>query len=107
MKYAIIEIGGKQLWVESGKFYSVNYLATEPGNKLLLNRVLMVNNGGTVELGKPYLENVQVHATVLEHFRGPKIIVYKMKPKKKMRRKQGHRQQLTRFMVDNIVMEKN
>ena len=69
--------------------------------------VLMVNNGGTVELGKPYLENVQVHATVLEHFRGPKIIVYKMKPKKKMRRKQGHRQQLTRFMVDNIVMEKN
>ena len=107
MKYAIIEIGGKQLWIESKKFYSVNYIATEPGNKLLLNRVLMLNDEGKIEVGKPYLENVQVHATVLEHFRGPKIIVYKMKPKKKTRRKQGHRQQLTRFMIDNIVLEKN
>ena len=103
MHYAIVEIGGKQVWVENGKFYNLNYIATKPGNKILLNRVLMVNDNGNIQLGKPYLPNVKIEATVLQHIKGPKLLIYKMKPKKKYRRKTGHRQQLTRLIVDKII----
>ena len=102
MKYAIVEISGRQVWVEDGKFYNLNYIATNPGNKILLNRVLMLNDNGNIQLGKPYLEDVKIEATVLQHIKGPKLLVYKMKPKKKYRRKTGHRQQLTRLMIDKI-----
>jgi|TARA_B100000768_G_scaffold182028_1_gene208584 large subunit ribosomal protein L21 len=102
MKYAIVEISGRQVWVEDGKFYNLNYIATNPGNKILLNRVLMLNDNGNIQLGKPYLDGVKIEATVLQHIKGPKLLVYKMKPKKKYRRKTGHRQQLTRLMIDKI-----
>jgi large subunit ribosomal protein L21 len=102
MTYAIVEISGRQVWVESGKFYNLNYIATNPGNKILLNRVLMLNDNGNIKLGHPYLDNVKIEATVLQHIKGPKLLVYKMKPKKKYRRKTGHRQQLTRLMIDKI-----
>ena len=103
MNYAIVEISGKQVWVENGKFYNLNYIATNPGNKILLNRVLMVNNNGNIQIGNPYLADVKIEATVLQHIKGPKLLVYKMKPKKKYRRKIGHRQQLTRLIVDKII----
>ena len=102
MKYAIVEISGRQVWVEDGKFYNLNYIATNPGNKILLNRVLMLNDNGNIQLGKPYLDGVKIEATVLQHIKGPKLLVYKMKPKKKYRRKTGHRQKLTRLMIDKI-----
>ena len=63
-----------------------------------------MNNEGNVLVGKPYLESVQVKGKILEHLRGKKTIVYKMRPKKKTRRKQGHRQELTRVLIEAIIV---
>lgn len=102
MKYAVIEIGGKQMIVEEGKYYSINRLSQKIGSLLSLNRVLLCNDQGNRIIGYPYAENVQVLATVLEHNRGSKITVFKMKPKKKYRLTQGHRQAQTKIMIDKI-----
>lgn len=102
MKYAIIEVSGRQFWIESGKYYDLNRIPTELGTQITLNRVLLVNNEGNLLIGKPYLENVKVEGKILEHLRGRKTIVYKMRPKKKTRKKQGHRQDLTRVLIENI-----
>ena len=102
MKYAIIEISGKQFWVETGKFYDFNRVPTELGKEIILNRILLVNNDGNVLIGQPYLKNVKIQGRILEHLRGKKKIVYKMRSKKKTRRKQGHRQELTRVLIENI-----
>ena len=104
MKYAIIEISGKQFWVETGKFYDFHRIPTELGKEIILNRVLLLNNEGDVFIGQPYLENVKIEGTILKHFRGEKKIIYKMKSKKKTRRKQGHRQQLTRVLIKTITI---
>jgi large subunit ribosomal protein L21 len=102
MKYAIVEISGKQFWVEVGKYYDLNRIPTTLGKEVILNRVLLVNNEGEILVGKPYLETVKVQGKVLEHLRGRKTIVYKMRPKKKTRKKQGHRQELTRVLIEQI-----
>lgn len=100
--YAIIEAGGKQLRVEPGRFYDVDRLAAEPDSKLTIDKVLFVRDDDTVSVGQPFISGATVQATVVSHLRGPKLIVYKMKPKKKTRKKQGHRQELTRLMIDSI-----
>ncbi|NER20338.1 MAG: 50S ribosomal protein L21 [Symploca sp. SIO1C2] len=102
MKYAIIEVNGRQFWIETGKYYDFNRISTELGKKITLNRVLLVNDEGNVLVGKPYLESVKITGKILEHLRGKKTIVYKMRPKKKTRRKQGHRQELTRVLIEDI-----
>jgi large subunit ribosomal protein L21 len=102
MAYAIIETGGKQLRVEPGRFYDVERLAVEESEGVTIDRVLMVENEGDVSIGQPFVEGATVEGTVLRHLRGRKIIVYKMRPKKKTRKKQGHRQELTRLMIDSI-----
>ena len=102
MKYAIVEISGQQFWIEAGKFYDINRIPTAIGKEITLNRVLLVNNDGELLVGKPYLDTVKIQGKVLEHLRGKKTIVYKMRPKKKTRKKQGHRQELTRVLIENI-----
>lgn len=102
MKYAIIEISGRQFWVETGKYYDFNRIPTELGKEITLNRVLLVNNEGEILVGKPYLDRVKIKGKILEHLRGHKKIVYKMRPKKKTRKKQGHRQELTRVLIEDI-----
>lgn len=102
MKYAIVEISGKQFWIESGKYYNFNRIPTELGKEIILNRILLLNNDGEILIGKPFLNNVKVTGRVLEHLRDRKKIVYKMRPKKKTRKKQGHRQDLTRVLIENI-----
>jgi len=87
MKYAIVEISGRQFWIEIGKYYDFNRIPTELGKQVILNRVLLLNNEGTVLVGKPYLETVKIKGKILEHLRGKKTIVYKMRPKKKTRKK--------------------
>lgn len=104
MTYAIIETGGKQLRVEAGRFYDVDRLAVDEDGKVTIDKVLFVENDGEVSLGQPLVEGATVEATVLRHLRGRKIIVYKMRPKKKTRKKQGHRQELTRLMIDAITL---
>jgi large subunit ribosomal protein L21 len=102
MKYAIVEISGRQFWIETGKYYDLNRIPTELGKQITLNRVLLVNNDGEILIVQPYLESVKVKGKILEHLRGRKTIVYKMRPKKKTRKKQGHRQELTRVLIEDI-----
>ena len=104
MKYAIVEISGRQFWIETGKYYDFNRIPTDLGKQITLNRVLLLNNEGDVLVGKPYLDSVKVKGKILEHLRGEKTIVYKMRPKKKTRKKQGHRQELTRVLIEDIVI---
>ncbi|GAB4335545.1 MAG: 50S ribosomal protein L21 [Leptolyngbyaceae cyanobacterium] len=107
MTYAIIETGGKQLRVEPGRFYDVERLAAEPDAKVNIDKVLFVESDGEIQVGQPLVEGAIVEATVMRHLRGRKVIVYKMRPKKKTRKKQGHRQELTRLMIDSISLGGN
>ena len=103
MKYAIVEISGRQFWIERGKYYDFNRISIELGKQITFNRVLLLNDEGKTLIGKPYLESVQIKGKILEHLRGKKTIVYKMRPKKKTRKKQGHRQELTRVFIEDII----
>jgi large subunit ribosomal protein L21 len=102
MTYAIIETGGKQLRVEPGRFYDVDRLAVDVDGTVTIDRVFFVEQDGSFSVGQPTIAGATVTGTVLRHLRGRKIIVYKMQPKKKTRKKQGHRQELTRLMIDSI-----
>ena len=104
MTYAIVEIGGGQLRVEPGRFYDINLLAAEPDSIYTIDKVLLVSNEGDVTIGRPFIEGASVEGNVIRHRRGKKVIVYKMKPKKKYRKKRGHRQELTRLMIDSISL---
>ena len=104
MTYAIVEIGGTQIRVEPGRFYDINLLSAEPESDYAIDKVLLVNNDDEVTIGRPYVEGATVEGTVMRHRRGKKVIVYKMKPKKKTRKKRGHRQELTRLMINSISM---
>jgi large subunit ribosomal protein L21 len=106
INYVIVEISGRQFWIEPLKWYDVNRIPTEIGKEIILNRVLLISESfGQVRIGKPYLETVKVKAKILKHLRGPKTIVYKMRPKKKTRKKQGHRQELTRIRINSIEVK--
>ena len=104
MSYAIIETGGKQLRVEPGRFYDIELLHNEPDEKVTIDSVLFVQNDGEISIGQPLVSGATVEGTVMRHFRGRKVLVYKMKPKKKTRKKRGHRQEITRLMIDSISM---
>ncbi|MCJ8279186.1 MAG: 50S ribosomal protein L21 [Rivularia sp. ALOHA_DT_140] len=104
MSYAIIETGGKQLKVEPGRFYDIELLHNEPDEKVTIDSVLFVQHDGEVSIGQPLVSGATVEGTVMRHFRGRKVLVYKMKPKKKTRKKRGHRQEITRLMIDSISM---
>eukprot|EP00976_Prorocentrum_cordatum_P016201 325285-Prorocentrum_minimum.AAC.3 len=99
---AIIEVGGTQQLVSTGRFYSCNSLNLEAGTKVNFERVLAVKDGEDLKVGQPYVKGVTVQATVMEAYRGKKEIVYKMKPKKHYRKKTGHRQELTKFLITGV-----
>lgn len=102
MTYAIIETGGKQLRVEPGRFYDVERLSVEAEGQVTLDAVLLVQHDGDVTIGQPFVDGATVEGTVLRHLRDRKVLVYKMKPKKKTRKKRGHRQEITRLMINSI-----
>jgi large subunit ribosomal protein L21 len=103
MNYAIVEISGRQFWIERGKYYDFNRIPIKLGKQITLNRVLLLNNNGNILIGKPYIKSIKIKGKILEHLRGKKTIVYKMRPKKKTRKKQGHRQELTRVFIEDII----
>lgn len=103
MTYAIIDIGGHQIWIEPGKFYDINYIYANPGDVISLNRVLFLSESNGFFVGMPCLDNITVKATVLKHIKGRKLTVFKTKPKKNVRLKKGHRQKLTRLLVQKIT----
>lgn len=102
--YAIVEASGQQFWLQPNRYYDLDRLTADVGETVSLDKVLLLNDGSATNLGQPYVAGAKVTLKVLEHRRGPKVIVYKMRPKKKTRRKNGHRQELTRVMVESIAM---
>jgi len=101
--YAVIESGGKQYRVAVGQMLEVEKLAIEAGDQVAIDRVLMVAAGGEVQIGRPVVPGAQVLATALRHEKGPKIIIFKYKPKTRYRRKTGHRQMHTVLRIDQIL----
>jgi large subunit ribosomal protein L21 len=100
--YAIVEASGQQFWIQNDRYLDLDRIAAEEGETITLENVLLVKNADGTTVGQPYVSGATVELKVMAHRRGPKIIVYKMRPKKKTRRKNGHRQELTRVMVQSI-----
>lgn len=101
--YAIVECGGRQYRAEEGHSFSVEKLPQEVGEQIELSNVLLLSNGEEVTVGQPTVEGASVKATIINQYKGKKIFVWKYKPKKRYRRRQGHRQQYTRLRIDEIV----
>ncbi|AEV67870.1 50S ribosomal protein L21 [Acetivibrio clariflavus] len=100
--YAIIETGGKQYKVQEGEVLFIEKLAQEEGSSVTFDKVVAVSSGDKVEFGAPYVSGAKVQAKVLNHGKDKKIIVFKYKPKKGYRRKQGHRQPYTKVQIEKI-----
>jgi len=100
--YAIVEIAGQQFKVEKDQRIYVHRLEQKEGEKVTFDNVLLVDNDGKVNVGAPAVKGASVDATVLEHLKGDKVIVFKMKRRKGYRKKNGHRQYLTSVKIDNI-----
>ena len=101
--YAIVEIAGQQFKVEKDQKVYVHRLDAEAGKKVNFDRVLLIDDKGKVNIGAPAIEGAQVSATVLEHLKGDKVIVFKKKRRKGYRKKNGHRQYLTEIQINDIV----
>ena len=104
--YAIAETSGQQFWFEIDKYYDIDRLNANEKDKITLEKVLLIKDKDAVSIGKPYIKDAKIELEVVSHKRDKKILVYKMRPKKKTRRKMGHRQELTRVMVKSITIKK-
>ena len=100
--YAIAETSGQQFWFEVDKYYDIDRLNAKEKDKIIIDKILLIKDKDNISLGQPYVKNAKIELEVVSHKRDKKIIVYKMRPKKKTRRKMGHRQELTRVMVKSI-----
>ena len=105
MKYAIIEAGGKQYRAEEGKQITVDLMPAESGDKIVLDKVVLIVNDDSVLVGTPYIKGASVETTVDDQIKGKKILVFKYKHQINYRKHTGHRQKSTRLLVDSIVME--
>ena len=105
--FAIAETSGKQILFEVNRYYDLNRIDAKVKDKITLENILLVKENEQITIGKPYIKNAKIELEVLSHKRDKKIIVYKMRPKKKTRRKMGHRQDLTRVMVKSIKIQKS
>ena len=104
--YAVILTGGKQYRVKEGDVLAVEKLDLEPGRKAQFDRVLLIEDGGTVQVGTPVLDNAMVLGLVLENFKDEKVLVFKKKRRKQFRRTRGHRQQLTKIRITRIAADR-
>ena len=106
MKYAIVEDGGKQYKAVVGETIEVDRFPVEVGDQIDLEHVLLVSgDDGSVNIGLPFVSGAKIQATVVSHVKGPKVITFKYRPKKRIRVKTGHRQHYTRLMIDGITLE--
>lgn len=100
--FAIVNIQGQQLKVEEGKEFFVNRINASEGDKLSFDQVMLFEKDGKTQLGTPAISKVTVEATVLEHLKGDKVLVFKKKRRKGYQKLNGHRQYLTRIKVESI-----
>jgi large subunit ribosomal protein L21 len=102
MKYAIVESGGKQFRAVEGGTLEVDRLPVETGTAVKLEQVLLVADGENITVGTPLVSDSPVWTTVVEHFKGEKVVIFNYSPKKRIRVKTGHRQKYTRLLVEQI-----
>jgi len=104
MMYALVEFKGKQYKAEKGALLKVDLIDAEPGTAINIDTVLLISGdtATAVKVGSPYVEGAKVSAIVESHEKDGKVIVFKYKPKKDYRRKQGHRQQYSIIKIEDI-----
>ena len=100
--YAIVDIAGQQFKVEKDKFVYTHRLAAEEGEEITFDKVLLIDNDGAVEVGAPVVNGAKVSGKILEHLKGDKVIVFKKKRRKGYKVKNGHRQFLTKVLIQEI-----
>ena len=100
--YAIVEISGQQFKVEEGKKVYVHRLAAEEGASVEFDKVLLVENEGDVKVGTPVVEGAKVKASVIEHLKADKVIIFRKKRRKTFERKNGNRQCMTQILIEAI-----
>ena len=100
--YAVVEIAGQQFKVQKDQKIFVHRLAAEAGANVEFDKVLLVDNGGKISLGAPAINGAKVTATVNEHVKGDKVIIFRKKRRKGYRKKNGHRQQFTKIKIEAI-----
>jgi large subunit ribosomal protein L21 len=101
--YAIVEIAGQQFKVEKNKFIYTHRLQAEEGSDINFDQVLLVDNDGDIQVGLPTVSGVKVSGKVLEHVKGDKVIVFKKKRRKGYQKQNGHRQQFTKVLIEEIA----
>jgi large subunit ribosomal protein L21 len=101
--YAIVEIAGQQFKVEQDRYIYTHRLQANEGDVLSFEKVLLTDNSGTVSVGKPHVAGAKVTAKVLGHVKGDKVIVFKKKRRKGYAKKNGHRQQFTKILIESII----
>lgn len=102
--YAIVEIQGQQFKVEKDQKIFVHRLDSEEGASLEFDKVLLVDNEGTVKVGAPTVEGAKVSGKVIEHVRGDKVLVFKKKRRKGYKKSRGHRQDFSQIVIENIAI---
>jgi large subunit ribosomal protein L21 len=100
--YAIVNINGRQTKVTPDQVVEVPRLAGEPGGELTFEQVLLIADGDRISVGQPFVPGASLTAEVLEHFRGPKLRIFKFKRRQDYRRRRGHRDERTRLRVKSI-----
>lgn len=100
--YAIVEIAGQQMKVEKGRKVYVHRLEQAEGETVVFDKVLLVDNDDAVKVGTPVVEGASVTASVVEHIKGEKVLVFKKKRRKSFQKMNGHRQYLTKIQIEEV-----
>ena len=100
--YAIVETDGKQYKLEEGRYVDIELLDAKENDKVTFDKIVMLVNGKKSKVGQPYVEGALVEGSIVKNDKAKKIIVFKQRPKKGYRKKQGHRQQFSRVMINKI-----
>jgi large subunit ribosomal protein L21 len=101
--YAVIKTGGKQYRVVAGEKLKVEQIPADIGSEIVIDQVLMIGDGDTVSVGTPLVAGAAVKATIIDHGRGKKVLIFKMRRRKHYRKTQGHRQNYTEIRIDGIT----
>ncbi len=102
--YAIVEIAGQQFKVEQNRFVYTHRLKGEAGSTITIDKIYLVDNDGDVRIGSPIVAGATVTGTILEHLKGDKVIVFKKKRRKGYQKQNGHRQYLSKVMINTISL---
>ena len=102
--YAIVEIAGQQFKVEQGQEVFVHRLEGEEGSKIEFDKVLLVDNDGSVKVGTPLVEGAKIDGKIVSHLRGDKVIVFKKKRRKGYQKQNGHRQNMSKVLIEKITV---